>query len=45
LEEAHYYKGLALRALGREQEARQAFATALKYNSNYRAAQIVLESP
>jgi hypothetical protein len=45
LEEAHYYKGLALRALGREMEARQAFATALKYNSNYRAAQIVLESP
>lgn len=45
LEEAHYYKGLALRALGREAEARQAFVTALKYNSNYRAAQVALESP
>lgn len=43
LEEAHYYKGLALRGLGRETEARQAFETALKYNPNYRDAQRALE--
>ncbi len=35
LEEAHYYKGLALRALGRTAEARRAFETALKYNKNF----------
>lgn len=43
LEEAHYYKGLALLALGRETEARKAFATALQYNKNYRDAQRALE--
>lgn len=42
LEEAHYYKGLALRGLGREAEARQAFETALKYNPNYHAAKNAL---
>lgn len=43
LEEAHYYKGLALRALRRETEARQAFETALQYNKNYTDAQRALE--
>jgi tetratricopeptide (TPR) repeat protein len=38
LEEAHYYKGLALRALKREPEARREFETALHYNPNYRDA-------
>lgn len=39
LEESHYYKGLALRALKREPEARNEFETALKYNKNYRDAE------
>ena len=39
IEEAHYYKGLALRAQGREAEARAEFETALRYNKNYREAQ------
>jgi tetratricopeptide (TPR) repeat protein len=43
LEEAHYYKGLALRALSRPEEARREFETALRYNSNYREAQKALE--
>jgi tetratricopeptide (TPR) repeat protein len=43
LEEAHYYKGLALRARGRPEEARREFETALRYNSNYREAQKALE--
>ena len=43
LEEAYYYKGLALRGLGREAEARQAFETALKYNPNYNDAQRALK--
>ncbi len=38
LEESHYYKGLALRALGRAAEARREFETALRYNKNYRDA-------
>jgi tetratricopeptide (TPR) repeat protein len=38
LEESHYYKGLALRALGRATEARREFETALRYNKNYRDA-------
>jgi len=39
IEEAHYYKGLALRAQGREQDARAAFQAALRYNKNFAAAQ------
>jgi tetratricopeptide (TPR) repeat protein len=39
LEESHYYKGLALRALGRTAEARAEFQAALKWNKNYREAQ------
>jgi tetratricopeptide (TPR) repeat protein len=44
LEEAHYYKGLALRGLGREAEAQREFQTALSYNKNYRAAQQALSA-
>jgi hypothetical protein len=43
LEESHYYKGLALRALGREEQAKQEFEAALRYNSNYVDAQRALE--
>jgi uncharacterized protein YvpB len=35
LEESHYYKGLALEKLGRYDEARDEFASALKYNRNF----------
>lgn len=42
LEEAYYYKGLALDKLGRAAEARQAFNLALKYNPNYAAARRAL---
>ncbi len=45
LEESHYYKGLALRALKRETDARHEFETALQWNKNYRAAQIALTTP
>jgi tetratricopeptide (TPR) repeat protein len=43
LEESHYYKGLALRALKREDEARREFETALRYNKNFAAAQQALQ--
>ena len=43
LEESYYYKGLALERLGRTDQARQAFQLALKYNSNYLAAQNALQ--
>ncbi len=39
LEESHYYKGLALEKLGRNEEARAEFASALKYNRNFTDAQ------
>lgn len=42
LEESYYYKGLALQKLGRTDEARAAFQSALKYNTNYHAAQQAL---
>ena len=42
LEESHYYKGLALRALGRPAEARAEFQAALKWNKNYKDAQDAL---
>jgi tetratricopeptide (TPR) repeat protein len=45
LEESHYYKGIALRALGRVADARREFETALRWNSNYRDAQRALETP
>jgi len=45
LEEAHYYKGLALAGLGRSAEARKEFTTALQYNKKYRLAQEALGSP
>lgn len=35
LEESHYYKGLALEKLGRNDEAKLEFASALKYNRNF----------
>ncbi|MBI5652939.1 MAG: C39 family peptidase [Chloroflexi bacterium] len=38
LEEAHYYKGLALRALKRENDARREFELALQFNKNFRDA-------
>jgi tetratricopeptide (TPR) repeat protein len=44
LEESHYYKGLALRALGRGKEARQEFETALHYNKNDLEAQQALQA-
>lgn len=44
LEESHYYRGLALLALGRNEEARRAFETARRYNKNYRPAQEALEA-
>lgn len=43
LEESYYYKGLALKKLGRIEQAREAFQTALRYNSNYQAAQQALK--
>lgn len=43
LEESYYYKGLALQKLGRVNEAREQFLLALKYNSNYLAAQQALQ--
>lgn len=42
LEESHYYKGLALQALGRTAEARKEFQAAVSYNKNYADAQRVL---
>ncbi|MCL4487918.1 MAG: C39 family peptidase [Chloroflexi bacterium] len=42
LEESHYYKGLALQALGRVPEARREFQAAVGYNKNYVAAQQAL---
>jgi tetratricopeptide (TPR) repeat protein len=44
LEESHYYKGLALRALGRQADARREFETALRYNKNYQDAQRALDT-
>lgn len=38
LEESHYWRGLSLRALGREEEARRAFQTALRFNPNFTPA-------
>ena len=43
LEESHYYKGLALRAMGRGKDARQEFETALRYNKNDQQAQQALQ--
>jgi len=43
LEEAHYYKGVALRALGQNDQARREFETALRYNKNYQDALRALE--
>lgn len=44
LEESHYYRGLALQALGRDAEARAAFESALRYNKNFRPAQEALDA-
>ncbi len=41
-EEPFYYKGLALLAQGREEEARNQFNQALRYNRNFEAARIEL---
>lgn len=43
LEEAHYYKGVALRALGQNDQARREFETALRYNKNYQDAQRAMQ--
>jgi tetratricopeptide (TPR) repeat protein len=42
LEESHYWRGRALQALGRTDEARQAFEKALRSNPNYTAAREAL---
>lgn len=42
LEESYYYKGLALRALGQPDQARQSFQTALKFNKNFALAREAL---
>lgn len=42
LEESFYYKGLALQKLGRTDRAREALQLAVKYNTNYHAAQQAL---
>jgi tetratricopeptide (TPR) repeat protein len=44
LEESHYYKGMALLALGRSKEARSEFQAALHYNPNYQDAQQALQA-
>jgi tetratricopeptide (TPR) repeat protein len=44
LEESHYYKGLALRALRKNDDARHEFETALRYNKNYREAVLALQT-
>ena len=38
LEESHYYRGRALEALGRKDEALKAYREALKFNPNYQPA-------
>jgi len=46
LEESHYYRGLALRALGQADQARLSFQAALKYNKNFAsAAQALAATP
>jgi len=45
LEESHYYRGLALQGLGRPEEARRAFETALKLNPNFAPAAAMLANP
>lgn len=42
LEEAQYYRGLALETLGRRDDAQKAFREALRLNPNYRAAATAL---
>ncbi len=42
LEESHYWRGRALEALGRTEEARRAFEKALRFNPNYVAAKQAL---
>ncbi len=44
LEESHYYRGLALQALGRDAEARAAFESALRLNKNFSPAQEALDA-
>jgi uncharacterized protein YvpB len=44
LEESHYYKGMALQALGQENAARREFKAALRYNPNYQNAQSALQA-
>ena len=44
LEESYYYKGLALQKLGRVDEARAEYETALRYNANYQAAREALNA-
>jgi len=44
LEESHYYRGLALQALGWDAEARSAFESALRFNKNFRPAQEALSA-
>lgn len=45
LEESRYWRGMALRALGREDEARAEFETALRYNPLYAPAAEALADP
>lgn len=43
LEESHYYRGLALQALGQRDEAKAALQTAVKLNKNFQRAQEALD--
>lgn len=45
LEESHYYKALALRSLGRNEEARRELEAAVRYNKNYADAKRALATP
>ena len=44
IEEAFYYKGLALAAMGEDSDARTQLGLALRYNRNYEAAQLALDA-
>ena len=42
LEESHYWRGMALRGLGREAEAVEAFRAALRFNPRLVEARVAL---
>jgi tetratricopeptide (TPR) repeat protein len=45
LEESHYWRGMALRGLGREDEARASFTAALQFHPGYAPAEQALGGP